>query len=368
MDWLESLQSIMTENQIQLYDLIVLSVNIILILSAKKLMALIYHGSTDDNYFLFKVRIIRVLNLFILIFYSFELFSSVPYEGAAGKVIYIVALCYLGYLSQYLMQFFIHRRYGKKREIDDKVVHIETYNTRLLSIFSGVFIFIIVLISSIHILDLDSLLEAGGVIGFIGVFLALTQGAWAPDIISGLIILNSNMMEEGDVVELDGMTRMSAIVYKTRVFHTELLNVVNNHRLMLKNSKLREYAIHNLSKFASAKGLREQLSFNISYDVNEQSVRDCFERAYETCKEQGDIKIELQYPLEIGVTRTGDYAVEWTIYYYIKEVRDLMKIRMAFREIILKQSKLSKISLATPSLHELDSVNRFKNPAESSLT
>ena len=368
MAWLETLQSVMTEYQIQFYDIIVLSVNLFLILSAKKLMAMIYHGSTGDSYFLFKVRVIRVLNLFILIFYSFELFSAVPYEGAAGKVIYIVALCYLGYLSQYLMQFFVHRRYGKKREIDDKIVHIETYNTRLLSIFSGVFIFIIVLISSIHILDLDSLLEAGGVIGFIGVFLALTQSAWAPDIISGLIILNSNMMEEGDVVELDGMTGMSAIVYKTRVFHTELLNVVNNHRIMLKNSKLREYAIHNLSKFASAKGLREQLKFNIAYEADEKNVKDMFETAYKNCEEMGDQKIEYQYPLEIGITQTGDYAVEWTIFYYIKDVRDLMKIRMSFREIILKQSKLSGISLATPSLHEVDSTGWVKNPAESGLT
>jgi len=348
---METLQQLLVNYQIQWVDVLVLSINLLLIVLAKKFMALIYHGSTRDSGFLYKVRILRALNLFILIFYSFELFLAEQAEGLIARIIYIAAVCYLGYLTQYIVQYFVHRRYGKKRDIEGSTIHIETYNTRLMSIFSAVFIFIIVLIASIHILQLDSLLEAGGVIGFIGVFLALTQSAWAPDIFSGLIILNSNMMEEGDVVELDGTI---ATVYKTRVFHTELLNLVNNHRVMIKNTRLREATIHNLSKFASARGLREKLVFKISYLVDESLIREMFEKAFARAAESGEIKIEFQYPLEIGVQETGDYAVEWAIYYYIKEIRELIKTRMAFRELILKQSKQAGVSLATPSLHELE--------------
>jgi len=352
---MENLQQLMNQYTIEWIDIFILSMNLLLIVLAKKLMALIYHGSTSDSGFLYKVRILRALNLFILIFYSFELFLVEQAEGLIARIIYITAVCYLGYLTQYIVQYFVHRRYGKKRDIEGSTIHIETYNTRLLSIFSAVFIFIIVLIASIHILKLDSLLEAGGVIGFIGVFLALTQSAWAPDIFSGLIILNSNMMEEGDVVELDGTI---ATVYKTRVFHTELLNLVNNHRVMIKNARMREATIHNLSKFASARGLREKLVFKVSYQLEEARIREMFEQGFAVAEESGDIKIEFQYPLEIGVQDTGDYAVEWAVYYYIKEIRELIKTRMAFREIILKQAKLMGISLATPSLHEMDNKNQ----------
>ena len=354
---MENLQQLMNQYTIEWIDISILSINLLLIVLAKKLLALIYHGSTSDSSFLYKVRILRALNLFILIFYSFELFLADQTEGLIARIIYIAAVCYLGYLTQYIVQYFVHRRYGKKRDIEGSTIHIETYSTRLLSIFSAVFIFIIVLISSIHILQLDSLLEAGGVIGFIGVFLALTQSVWAPDIFSGLIILNSNMMEEGDVVELDGTI---ATVYKTRVFHTELLNLINNHRVMIKNARLREATIHNLSKFASAKGLREKLVFKISYQLDEGRIREMFEQSFRLAEESGDIKIEFQYPLEIGVQETGDYAVEWAVYYYIKDIRALIKTRMAFREIILKQSKQAGISLATPNLHEVENKNPGK--------
>jgi len=97
-----------------------------------------------------------------------------------------------------------------------------------------------------------------GAIGFIGVMIALTQAAWAPDIISGLIILNSNVFEQDDIIEIsiEGRT-IVATVFRTKVFHTEILDLVNNHRIMMRNVKIRDTVIHNLTKFASAKGLRE---------------------------------------------------------------------------------------------------------------
>lgn len=71
--------------------------------------------------------------------------------------------------------------------------------------------------------------------------LALTQGAWAPDIISGLVILNSKMLQERDVIKLsDSNETFLGIVYCTRAFHTELLNVVDNHRVMISNSRMRD--------------------------------------------------------------------------------------------------------------------------------
>ena len=59
---------------------------------------------------------------------------------------------------------------------------------------------------------------------------------------------------------------------------------------------------------------------------------------------------EEQYEPEIMVLDTGDYAIKWAVYYYIKDVRKLLYIRQLFRAYILKEAVASNISLATPTL------------------
>ena len=162
------------------------------------------------------------------------------------------------------------------------------------------------------------------------------------------------MAEVGDVIEFNDGHSSLGVIYKTKVFHTEILNLVNNHRIMIKNSRLREHTIHNLSKFASAKGLREKLGFKIGYDTSIQKVKTMFNAAYATAKLDADICIEHQYPLEIGIDSAGDFAVEWVIYYYTKEVRQLLRTRQSFIKLILKTAQEYNISLATPQLHLIE--------------
>ncbi|NOX42355.1 MAG: mechanosensitive ion channel family protein [Gammaproteobacteria bacterium] len=272
-------------------------------------------------------------------------------KGLGYTVMAIIVVLYLSYAGLHLLQYFIRRRYGKTREIEGVSQPIETYNSRLFSIFASAFVFIIAFVSIIRFLGFDSLLEVGGAVGIVGVFLALTQNTWAPDMFSGLIILNSSMVEVGDVIEFNDGDRTLGVVYKTKVFHTEILNLINNHRIMIKNARLREQTIHNLSKFASAKGLREQLHFKIDYAEDETNVRKMFQAAFEIATKIENTDIESQYPIEIGIVETGDHAVEWCVYYYTKNVKGIIATRQYFREEILKTSKQMNISLATPLRH-----------------
>jgi len=64
-----------------------------------------------------------------------------------------------------------------------------------------------------------------------GVLLAFTQSTWAPDVFSGLIILNSDMLEEGDIIEIKESEPVYGLVYKTKIFHTVILNLVDNHHV-----------------------------------------------------------------------------------------------------------------------------------------
>lgn len=334
-------------------DVAILATNVLLLVFARKILQYLVIED-DDKLFTFKVRLFRALNLLIIMVLGYQrLFSTMDVQSISFKVVAILIVIYSGYLFTHILNYFFRKLYGKQREIDGQKRNIETYQSRILSIIFSVFVFIIVLISVVRLIGFDSLLEAGGVIGFIGVFLALTNNAWAPDIFSGLIILNSRMAEEGDVIELPGVEGCLGVVYKTKLFHTEILNLVNNHRIMFKNAKLREQTIHNLSKFASAKGLRERLVFKIAYDVPEQQVRKMFELAHSMAQSNANINFEWDRENETGILEAGDHAVSWVMYYYTKDVKNLLLTRRRINEYVIKAARELSISLATPLRMEM---------------
>lgn len=195
-------------------------------------MRAIWHESHVSSKLRLRITIFRAFNLLIMIaFANYHMKISGYGSGLAYKIVAILITLYLSYLSLHLLHYPVRRHYGKTKNIENNIQIIDTYNSRLINVF--VSIFLIVLVSIIRILGFDTLLEAGGAIGIVGVFLALTQNSWAPDMFSGLIILNSRMVEVGDVIEFNEGDNSLGVVYKTKIFHTEILNLVNNHRIMI---------------------------------------------------------------------------------------------------------------------------------------
>ncbi len=334
----------------------VFGVNLLLLVFASQILKKIYHDPDKVPNFPRKVMIFRALNLLMIIVYGYVRFfkdnaDNLQADSLVLKLLAVIAIVYFAYLAMHLAHAFLVKQYGRVREVNGKTRYTSTYQTRLLSIFSSIVIGIVALISIIRLLGFDSILEAGGVIGLFGVFLALTASIWAPDIFHGLIILNSDMFSEGDVIQFNDGEDIYGLVYKTKVFHTVILNIANNHRVMIKNSKLRDFTVHNLSKFASARGLRESLSFKIGYDVSDSQVRKLFEAVYDVAKEDSGIPIEKQYNLEFGIKDTGDHAVEWLFFYYTKDVEKLLLTRQRFLQLMLTTSIEHGISLSTPFTH-----------------
>ena len=337
---------------------VVLAVNLLLILFAKPLVRLVFPDAQQTAKLNRRVHVFRALNLMIIAAFGYYHFFKDEAQRAFGlNILAIVLVVYLAYLLAHIAHYFIVQRYGKNKEINGKTHRVESYNARILTVFAYVFIFIIALITIIRLLGFNSLLEAGGVIGFIGVFLALTQAIWAPDIFSGLIFLNSDMLEEGDVIELRGGEFIYGEVYKTKVFHTEILNLVNNHRIMMRNALLRDQIIHNLSKFASAKGLREKLVFKIGYDVPPSQVEDMLKQAWNKALECQIEGLQSQHEVDVGILNTGDHAVEWVVYFHTKDINKLRQTRMALNRVFLETAMEKGISLATPTTHVVAGVD-----------
>lgn len=342
-------------------DIIVISINLILMMFAKRIMRIIYHGTDDDKRFMLRVRIFRAFNLAIMLAFSYyHLVLPVKEKGPGIKILATIIVLYLGFVVIHAIATFIHTRYGKTKIIEGNKVVIETYNSRLISILSTVFLSVVLIIAVVRILGFDSWLEAGGVLGVIGVLLALTQNVWAPDLFSGLIMLNSGMLETGDVVEFPKEDQNLSVVYKTRLFHTELLNLVNNHRLMIRNANLRDMVIHNLSKFASARGLRERLTFKIGYDVSPEKARKTFERAFDKIGIDKEINVETAHGIEVRTKDAGDFAVEYAVFFYTKDVRNILRCRYSMIEAIIAQSENDGVNLWTPAMLNAD-VNTIKS-------
>lgn len=330
-------------------DYFIVTLNTLLFIFANTIVKRFSPNALKSDTHSIRVNLLRGLNVVILFVYAYTyLYRPTNGPSIGIKILGILAVLYSANIINFLLQYFIHKQYGKARNIGERTIYVETYQTRLLTILTVVFISVIAIVSIVKLLGADSLLEAGGVIGIIGVFLGLTQSSWAPDIISGLIILNSDMLEEGDIIDTgDGILGR---VYKTKLFHTEILNISNNHRIMIRNAHLRDKTIHNLSNFASAKGLRECLTFNIGYDVEEEKVRAMFEEAYHAAID-ADIPIEENTHVEAKVLETGDHAVTWGVLYHLKKVEKILSVRRDFRELILCTSKKHSIELATPITH-----------------
>lgn len=326
-------------------DLITIGLSLLLFFAAQP----VSKWMNDDEGLTARVSMMRVLNFLIIVAVLAHVFL-LHKNAWLAQITQCLIIIYFAVLSTQVVNYFIRRRFGRVRSSNNKTTISDTYSSRGLSLFIAALVSIVAMVSCLRILGLNSLLEAGGALGIIGLFLAMTQSSWAPDIISGLIILNSRLCEEGDVIQfnMDG-SPIVASVFKTKLFHTECLDLTNNHRLMVRNAKLRDYGLQNLSRFASAKGLRERLLFNIDYQHSQEEVTEMINRAFAAIDKAEGLREE-QFAPEIMVQDTGDYAVTWAVFYYIKDVKSLLRIKQVFRAYILQESIRSGISLATPSL------------------
>ena len=212
-------------------------------------------------------------------------------------------------------------------------------------------------------------------LGIMAAFLAFTSSIWAPDIISGLIILNTQMLEDGDVVVIDGYPD-EYVISRVGFIYVILLDVRNNHRTLMRNNRFTNSKIDNISRVASLDGLRKALRYKIGYphiDTNipaderavlhrsfMHTVDRMFERANALAEANVDIKINRSRTFDWAMTSAGDYALEFTLWVYLERVpntRVTSKIRShliasvyRINEAVYEASIAENLSLATPDL------------------
>jgi hypothetical protein len=220
----------------------------------------------------------------------------------------------------------------------------------------------------------DSLLETTGILGILAAFLAFTSGIWAPDIISGLLILNSQMLEDGDLVCVDGYPD-EYIINRVSFMYTTLFDVRDNYRTLIRNHRFTQTKVDSLTKVASSDGIRQALVYRIGYpnvtlETEEarlqahklfiRKVNAMFERSFSNCGLDSEIKINRQKEFEWLMTNAGSYALEFTLWFYLSRIpntkvtatarKHLIGTTYKVNEIVFEASVAVGLELSTPDL------------------
>lgn len=351
-------------------------INISLFIFAKPLLSLIEKGKDKPN----RIRIFKALNLLVLLLHIIDLIvlrTSSQYEGYFIRVGLSLMTIYAALFSYSLCAFFARKRFGKQKQVDNQMIYLDTYSTRVVDLILLAIIALTAIYSLIKVWGADSLLETTGIFGITAALIAFTSSIWGPDVISGLIILNSQMLEDGDVVIVDGYSD-EYIINKVSLIYIILYDVRNNHRTLIRNNRFIQSKIDNLSRVASTDGIRQALVFNIGYMPTEGltpeerhqnlkafklSINRMFNRAFEECKNNPDIKINNNKSFEWAITNTANYALEYTLWVYLEKVpntkvtgtirKHLIGTTYSINDAVYTAAIAEDINLETPMLANL---------------
>lgn len=371
-----------------LIELGLLVLNIVLFLASKKLFNFLYQDSPEEakprvkSAFILTGVLLILQGLHIVLTLNIYTFNENIIDIVL-KTAYTIGVFYIALIMQSLAHYILKQKYGETETVDGKDVPVDTHASRMWSVIITIVTIFGTIYLNIQIWSAASLMETTGLVGLTLGALALTNGVWFPDIHRGLIALKVKSFSVGDVIKLDNRED-EYIVGATSLFHLNLLNIRDNHRMFLWNHQLNATGIHNLSKVAGSLGLRKTFTYKIGYpkqvqsvniddkpensDKNEnqilieefiEKVRKMTADAYQLClKNELHIK---EKDFEIRVLEAGDYAIEFVMSYYIERLPKTVltnKIReylidtpLKINEAMLVMSYKHGLDLSTPTVY-----------------
>lgn len=361
------------------YSVTILLINFGLYIYAPKIIK--YFNSGKENNF--QLTILRSVNMLFIAFSILDFlisFVTDAYSNYFSGFAYTLLVIYISAFFYNALSLLSRKKFGKEKEMDSVTVHVDTYNSRMVDIFTMTIIIFIAVYLIIKAWGLTSMLETTGLLGLLVAFLALTNSIWAPDPYYCMVILSSDMLEDGDVVHIEGMDD-TYIISRVTFIYTMLYNTRTNYKTLVRNSKLIERHIDNLTKKASTDGLRKSLTFKIGYpamdgtfDVKSHKPRamkeylkqvdQMFAAVKERAAEDEVVKVNPNVEIEWMMTNTGNYALEFMLVYFLDTLPKTKLTRNVRKHIVGTRNRLIRLcyeasveeglSLATPDLITLE--------------
>lgn len=376
MEFLNSISFLanLSENEKFIHSLI-FSINVLLLISSTKLVSIFEH---DKNELIQKASTFRFFNYIFIIFQIIDIIL-VYYYPAYKNLMFDLALSGIIIYSSYFLSIFLNHinknKFGEQKNIDKKMVKVETYSSRITFILIKIALSFITIIFLIQFWGFNSLLETTGIFGIILGFIALTASIWAPNIMSGLFLLNSKLYNEGDIIEFDDKR---FIIFKFQLFRTTLLDIENNHRTSIANQVLSHKQLDNITKLASTDGFRETIAYKIGYpadykhedpdtrihsfDKHKEDIKNMLNYAWRECSKLENVVLdEKHHDFEVHLVNTGDYALHYNVSFFVKKpestnttslARNYLNTKYLVNEKIMESSVIHGVDLSTPILHQ----------------
>lgn len=361
--------------------ILVFAINVGLLLAARPIVNLVDPDKNNET----KVSIFRTLNVLVLVLHLIDLiFLSLnkSYENYFIRLGLSLMTVYAGLFAYSLCCYLSRKRFGIKKTLDGNTMYLDSYSSRLVDIMLLVVVALTTIYTLIKIWGADSMLETTGIFGILFAFLAFTSNIWAPDIISGLIILNTEMLVDGDVVLVDGHPD-EYIISKVTLIYVILYDVQNNHRTLIRNNQFIRNKIDNLSRIASTDGIRQALKYKIGYPSIKAATKEerksqflefkekvdrMFSLAQDNCLNRPGITINHGSSFEWAMTNAGDYALEYTLWIYLGRIpntkitakirKHLMGTIHKVNEAVYYASIIEGLDLSTPTLNQISLDNQ----------
>ena len=292
-----------------------------------------------------QLRLLRVLNavLFLTYFFAvafqFQLGSNISHTGL---------LVLLTYLIWQLTHSIILKKYGRKREVEDTSIYVESYTSSNLKLIALLILGVISGLVFLNLWKLEWLLQTTSFLGALAVLIFTTKDYWLKDFISGIIVISNGNIERGDVIRIPD-ENILAIVLETRTMLTLLRDVIRNHNITVPNSLLLNKQVEILTT-ESRKGIYDYVEFNIGYETDSEKARayllDVWKRA---CKITATINPEREG--NIMLVENGDHAVTWRVLYNLRFEHEIATARNAVKLAAFELQDEHGVKLPTPLTH-----------------
>ncbi len=159
--------------------------------------------------------------------------------------------------------------------------------------------------------------------------------------IAGLIVMTSRPFRVGDRIFFNGQF---ADVEAIELIYTKM-RTLDNVLVSIPNQELLKAEIDNYGKKSV---VRRGCSITPGYDVTSEQAETALLEAANRLVEMNDV---LEEPKAyVWVTKFGNYAVEYTLYVFIQDIKRLPEIDSNLKRAVLESCKQHGIDISTPTI------------------
>ncbi len=156
--------------------------------------------------------------------------------------------------------------------------------------------------------------------------------------IAGIIVMTSRPFKIGDRIYFNDQF---ADVVAVDLIYTRM-RTLDNVLVSVPNQELLKSEIDNYGKKTN---VRRSCAITAGYELDPKNVETALLEA--ASKVEGVLEDPKPY---VWVTKFGDFAVEYTLYVFVNQIRSLPKIDADLKRTVLETCKLHEIDISTPQL------------------